>query len=112
MSGTKSGSKEPVPAKLPFTFPGKDADSRPLWSEVDSTVVAAMVHAWTNALGAVTFGWTRDGTALALTLYMGDDKAGYIYGQSKAAENALREHTEWAIDWNSRAISFNVPRAK
>jgi len=102
-----SSAAESVPKELPFQFPGKGADNRPLWSEVDPQVLSAMVHAWTNALGAVTFGWTRDGTALSLKLYMGDDSAGYIYGQSKAAENALREHTEWAIDWNSRGLSFN-----
>jgi HKD family nuclease len=66
-----------------------------------------MVQAWTNALGGVTFSHTKDGTALALKLYMGTESASYIYGQSQAAENALREHTEWAMDWNSRGLAFN-----
>jgi len=102
-----SGAPESVPDKSTFAFPGKDADSRPSWSSVDSQVVAAMVHAWTNALGGVTFSHTKDGTALALKLYMGPESASYIYGQSEAAENALRQYTEWAMDWNSRALAFN-----
>lgn len=107
MSRKTSSAAQPVPAVMPFEFPGKGADSRPQWSSVDPQVLAAMVHAWTNALGGVTFSHTKDGTALALKLYMGAESASYIYGQSEAAENALREHTEWAMDWNARGLAFN-----
>jgi hypothetical protein len=79
---------------------------------VDQDAVKALVSAWTDVEGAVLFGWTRDKTALSLTLYMDEEKASYTYGQVDAATAALEEYTRWALDWASRALKFNAATEK
>lgn len=53
---------------------------------------------------AVLFGTTKDNSALTLTLYVHSEKASYIYGHVLAAENALREYTEWAMSYRGRVL--------
>lgn len=102
-----SSTAQPVSEQPAFQFPGQSADTRPYWSAVSAASREALVDAWTDAGGAVLFGWTKDQTALNLTLWMGEGKANYTYGQPAAAENALLEYAAWAVDWKARALKMN-----
>jgi len=107
MPSKVSSAPKSVSAQPAFEFPGQSADTRPYWSAVAASARNALVDAWTDAGGAVLFGWTKDGTALNLSLWMGEGKANYTYGQPIAAENACLEYAEWARDWKARALKMN-----
>jgi hypothetical protein len=64
----------------------------------------AFVTAFTDEGHGVLFGTTKDVSALTLTMYVNREKGSYVYGQSAAAENALREYTEWAMSFRGRVL--------
>lgn len=93
------------PAGKPlFELPRPSEESIPRWSQVDALVLRALIAAFTADGHAVLFGTTKDVSALTLTMYVGDQKASYVYGDARAAENACREYTEWAMSYRSHSL--------
>jgi hypothetical protein len=87
--------QSPLPGGMPMPRPSEDAIPR--WGQVDEVVIRAFIAAFCEDGHAVLFGTTKDITALTLTMYVRDEKVSYVYGHAQAAENALREYTEWAM---------------
>lgn len=97
----------PVPEPL-FDLPRPSEDNIPHWSGVDAVVLRALIAAFTADGHAVLFGTTKDVSALTLTMYVGDRKASYVYGDVKQAENACREYTEWAMSYKAHSLPAGV----
>lgn len=85
-------------------LPRPSEENRPRWGDVDSAVIRAFIAAFCDSGHGVLFGTTKDISALTLTMYVHGQKASYVYGQSAAAENALREYTEWAMSYRGRVL--------
>jgi hypothetical protein len=100
---TKSTAEAEVP-QLEFELPRPSEENRPRWSDVDSTAIRAFIGAFCDSGHGVLFGTTKDISALTLTMYVHGQKASYVYGQTLAAENALREYTEWAMSYRGRIL--------
>lgn len=100
-----ASSSVPIPE---FDLPRPSEDSIPHWDAVDPVVIRALIAAATADGHAVLFGTTKDVSALTLTMYVGDRKASYVYGDARQAENACREYTEWFMSYRSHSLPAGV----
>lgn len=109
MATRKAHTAPPGPVPIPhFDLPRPSEDNIPHWSGVDAVVLRALVAAATVDGHAVLFGTTKDISALTLTMYVGDRKASYVYGDVRQAENACREYTEWFLSYRSHTLPAGV----
>lgn len=74
----------------------KKAEKRIDWTEIDPGLMADLVIAVTNAGAAVMFGRTRDGGALVVAVFDGDDRARYYCNSVVEFEILTEQLTELA----------------
>jgi len=80
--GVQKGS--PATKKQGFRKRSEDA---PIWDEVESNLMAAIIRCSTTRNASPTFGYTRDGTSLTIAIYHeGDRMVDYLSGNAEVAE--------------------------
>lgn len=65
------------------------------WSDLEVDSLGQLVHAVSAARAAVLFGHTRDGGALALTFFDGDERATIYKPSWKESQEWLNEQIEY-----------------
>jgi len=61
------------------------------WANADAALVHGLVCSVAVAGGAVRFGYTRDGGAYSIGLYLGDDSKTYYCNEQDGINEELRE---------------------
>lgn len=78
---------------------GRVQEAVQTWLDKDWTVLVALIEETSVAGGAVRLGFTRDGGAIAIGMYMGDDYATeYIRGSEDFADAVASIAGAWLDD--------------
>lgn len=64
------------------------------WGGIDGKVVVDLVQVITRLGGAVRFGYTRDGGAYSVGIYLDDDRSTFYFSPDVDVEAALEKLTE------------------
>jgi|SRR5436190_5152492 len=65
------------------------------WANADATLLLSLVCAVGMEGGAVRFGYTRDGGAFSIGLYLGTDSKTYYCNDAEGINEQLRELNEY-----------------
>ena len=74
---------------------GKKTSTTACWDELPGDLIARLVVAVSKAGGAVLFGHTRDGGALALTFFHGNEKATEYHSITETVSDWLEDMVDW-----------------
>lgn len=90
--GAKRNGKTKQGGRLSATFGGGDkGQSMVHWGEVDPSGIVALTSTVSALGGAVTFGGSRDQSALQISVFLDGEKVVRWCDNSSAAEDALSE---------------------
>jgi len=96
MARTRPTSKEPAPAgnavsRLAGFGSRSDKSVRFDWGEADPVLVAAVVVSVTRHGGLASFGYTRDGGAGSLTVFLDGERSTEYFKPSEDTDSKLAE---------------------
>jgi len=94
-SGTTGSTEGQKPSRLAGFGSGADKSMRFDWGEADPVLMAGVVVAITRHGGLASFGYTRDGGAGSLTVFLGDERSTEYFKSSEDVDAKLGEIVDY-----------------
>jgi len=85
----KAASKKALPSSVGRTSGIGD------WINADASLIHRLVCVISGIGGAVRFGYTRDGGAYSIGLYLGENSKTYYCNEEQGINDELKELIEW-----------------
>jgi hypothetical protein len=92
----QTGSKKPSRSRLSIVRSTKNEDSENVadWGSITPKILVDLVQVVSGLSGAVRFGYTRDGGAYSVGIYLDDDRETFYYKPSDDLDDAIASLTE------------------